>query len=200
MNDALTVEYWAEDRQLIVMMAGTNTPTSSGNLEMGRQVANWNQETKLGRVSDSNGGFTFPGNSTLIPDLSFMTLDRVDEARTTMAKQTSFYRGVPQFVIELFSSGATTERIHVAEKMTKYMNYGVDLGWVVDPFNKSVIVYRRKPKKTYEVRSFVSSWVKLAPFLRSKFSTTRPLSLVKTSSQALKWTWPWSGSKSTTAR
>ena len=112
----------------------------------------------------------------MIPDVSFMTLDRVDEA--TMA--TSFYRAIP--LIELLSSGPSDERIHVGEKMTKYMDYGVDLGWVVDPFNRSVTVYPRKPGKGYEVCSCVSSF-KLTRLLRSKFSTTRPQYLVTTSSQ-----------------
>mmetsp|Transcript_25601 Transcript_25601/g.82906 ORF Transcript_25601/g.82906 Transcript_25601/m.82906 type:complete len:105 (-) Transcript_25601:425-739(-) len=70
-----------------------------------------------------------------------------------MTSETAFYRATPQFVIELLASGTAIERSDVATKMTNYMNYGVDLSWVVDPFNKSVTVYRRKRGGGYEVEA-----------------------------------------------
>mmetsp|Transcript_25598 Transcript_25598/g.82889 ORF Transcript_25598/g.82889 Transcript_25598/m.82889 type:complete len:104 (-) Transcript_25598:475-786(-) len=100
-----------------------------------------------------------------------------------MTSETAFYRATPQFVIELLASGTAIERSDVATKMTNYMNYGVDLSWVVDPFNKSVTVYRRKRGGGYEVRSFSSSFELTRFLLRWKLSTIRPPCLAKTSSQ-----------------
>ena len=156
-NDFLKVEYWAECRQLVVMMP-TNSPTGACRGELLRQVANWAADTELGAVGDSSTAFTFPGGSILAPDVSFLSFDRLDQAASEMTSETAFYRTTPQFVIELLSSGTAKERSDVAEKMTGYMREGVDLGWVVDPFNKSVTIYRRKKRGgRYEVRSFSSS-------------------------------------------
>ena len=73
-----------------------------------------------------------------------------------MKTTSSFYLEFPQFVLELL--GTAKERSDIKEKMEKYMNSGVDLGWVVDPVNKSVTIYRRKPGGGYEVRSFVATF------------------------------------------
>ena len=60
MNDALTIEYWAEDRQLVVMLAGTSPPTSAGNGEL-CQVANWAADTELGEVTTRTVDLRFRG-------------------------------------------------------------------------------------------------------------------------------------------
>ena len=69
-----------------------------------------------------NGGYTFPGNSVLGPDVSFMTFDRIDKAASETRRYTEFYRAVPQFVIEVPASDTAIEGSYVEEKMEKNKN------------------------------------------------------------------------------
>ena len=51
--------------------------TSSGNQEISRQLGNWWAEYERGRVFDSSGGFRLPDGSTLSPDASYLSEQRL---------------------------------------------------------------------------------------------------------------------------
>ena len=46
----------------------------------------------------------------------------------------------PEFVIEVLSP--TDRRRTAAEKMQEYIDNGVQLGWLLDPFERTVAIYR----------------------------------------------------------
>jgi Uma2 family endonuclease len=112
--------------------------TSSGNQEISRQLGNWWAEHKRGRVFDSSGGFRLPDGSTLSPDASYLSEKRLKKLPKGALR--SFPRVCPDFVIELLSESDTLERLK--SKMTDWISNGALLAWLVDPYERRVLVYR----------------------------------------------------------
>ena len=46
----------------------------------------------------------------------------------------------PEFVIELLSPSDRGKKVH--EKMLEWIANGAELGWMIDPFRKTVSIYR----------------------------------------------------------
>lgn len=59
---------------------------------------------------------------------------------------TTLIRGVPVLVVEILSPSDTQEEIH--DKIDSYLAAGVPLVWVLDPHDRTVVVYRpgREPE------------------------------------------------------
>ena len=56
------------------------------------------------------------------------------------AERSSFPDICPDFVLELHSPGDTL--VNAQRKMQEYLENGARLGWLIDPINKRVHVYR----------------------------------------------------------
>src|SRR5215469_14067565 len=112
--------------------------TSSGNEEISRQLGNWWAEHKRGRGFDSSGGFRLPDGSTLSPDASFLSEERLK--KLPKGELRSFPRVCPDFVIELLSESDALERLK--SKMADWISNGALLAWLVDPYQRRVFVYR----------------------------------------------------------
>ena len=65
----------------------------------------------------------------------------------TEAERKDFARVCPDFVIELRSNSHTLASVQ--RKMNEYIENGARLGWLVDPIQKRVHIYR--PKTSVEV-------------------------------------------------
>ena len=124
--------------------------TSSGNQEIAGQLYNWWRLRKLGRVFDSSGGFRLPDGSTLSPDASYLSDERLK--RLPKGELRSFPRVCPDFVIELLSESVTLEGLK--SKMADWMSNGALLAWLVDPYQRQVFVHRpgQKPERVTESR------------------------------------------------
>jgi Uma2 family endonuclease len=111
--------------------------TSSGNIEISRQLGNWWIQHRQGRVFDSSAGFFLPDTSVLNPDAAYVTSGQIkDLKRDELAR---FLRLAPAFVLELLlvsDSLAKTKR-----KMEAWIANGVEVGWLVDPYAKQVHIY-----------------------------------------------------------
>jgi Uma2 family endonuclease len=112
--------------------------TSSGNEEISNQLGNWWRVHKLGRVFDSSGGFRLPDGSTLSPDASFLTEKRLKKLPKGALR--GFPKVCPDFVIELLSESDTLEGMK--SKMADWISNGALLGWLIDPYERQVFVYR----------------------------------------------------------
>ena len=87
---------------------------------------------------DSSVAFTFPNGAVRSPDCSWVTLARWEALPE--AERDRFSNLVPDFVLELRSP---SDRLPVARaKMAEYMDNGVRLGWLLDPANRTVEIYR----------------------------------------------------------
>ena len=146
MNPKLRIERDADGQIYINMPTGLES--SFRNFDIGMEVGLWNRQTKLGRVSDSNGGYTLPDSSMRAPDVAWVSNERLATVSADALKK--FAPLCPDFVIELASE--SDELTHLKKKMSKYIDNGVRLGWLMDPFGQQTLIYR--PEQEPETKSY----------------------------------------------
>jgi Uma2 family endonuclease len=112
--------------------------TGSGNQEISRQLGNWWVAHEHGRVFDSNTAFRLPDGSILSPDASYVSEERL----RTLPKGglRGFPRVCPDFVIELVSESDPLQI--VKDKMNDWITNGAQLAWLIDPYQRQVLVFR----------------------------------------------------------
>ncbi|MGB3492165.1 MAG: Uma2 family endonuclease [Elainellaceae cyanobacterium] len=124
------------DGELIV-----NPPTGgeSGrrNIKIGRYLDEWTD--RYGGVCfDSSSGFELPNGATRSPDASWVSRERWDTL--SQEKREGFVPLCPDVVVELRSK--TDSLPTLQEKMREYIDSGTRLGWLIDPQNQRVEIYR----------------------------------------------------------
>lgn len=122
----------------LIIMPPTGSESGRKNTDLLVQVAIWNRQFKLGHVFDSSTGFTLSNGAVRSPDVSWIERSRWDGL--TPEQQKGFAAIAPDFAIELMSP---TDNLSEAQrKMTEYMSCGVKLGWLINPDDRSVEIYR----------------------------------------------------------
>jgi Uma2 family endonuclease len=122
----------------LIVMSPTGSESGRKNGRLFGQVWNWNEQTQLGIVFDSSTGFKISNGATRSPDVSWIELSRWNSL--TAKQQRGFAPIDPDFVIELMSP--TDDLDELQQKMTEYMSCGVKLGWLINPDDKKVEIYR----------------------------------------------------------
>jgi Uma2 family endonuclease len=105
----------------------------------------WNRQTQLGQVFSSSTIFTLPSGAKRSPDVAWVKSDRWESL--TLEEQEKFPPLCPDFVIELRSR--TDSLSQLQEKMQEYLNNGLQLGWLINPHEQQVEIYR--PNQTVEI-------------------------------------------------
>ena len=105
----------------------------------------WRNAGEPGKVFDSSTGFILPNGATRAPDASWVSGERW-QALTPEQKKT-FANICPDFVVELRSSSDTLKSLQ--DKMREYIDNGALLGWLIDPQQRRVEIYR--PGKDVDV-------------------------------------------------
>jgi Uma2 family endonuclease len=112
----------------------------SGNREAAliSRVWTWNESTELGYVFSSSTIFRLPNGGDRSPDVAWVKRERWEAL--TPEEQEKFPPLCPDFAIELRSR---TDSLKVLqEKMQEYLNSGLRLGWLIDPQQERVEIYR----------------------------------------------------------
>ena len=125
-------------RKEIVIMPPAFTRTGIQNAEISRQLGNWAERDGTGIAGDSSTGFSLPNSAVRAPDASWIRRDRWDAL--TEDQQNSFAPLCPDFAIELRSHSDTVSELQ--GKMSEYIANGAQLGWLIDPFDQHVEIYR----------------------------------------------------------
>lgn len=136
-NGDLRLERTA-DGELIVNPP-TGSESSKRNLSISIQLGIWAEANEsLGVAFESSGGFKLPSGATRAADASWVSRERWDAL--TQDEKEGFAPLCPDFVVELRSKsdGLSTLR----DKMREYMDNGARLGWLIDPQNRCVEIYR----------------------------------------------------------
>lgn len=98
----------------------------------------WNRQTNLGVVLSSSTGFKLPNGADRSPDAAWVQLERWESL--TPEQRRKYPPLCPDFVIELRSE---TDSLSVLQKkMQEYIDNGATLGWLIDPRNCRVEIYR----------------------------------------------------------
>lgn len=124
----------------LIIMSPTGGETSAWNSKLIAALVNWNEQTGLGETFDSSGGFSLPNGAQRSPDAAWIPLEKWNAL--TLEKKKGFLPLCPDFVIELLSPSDSWKQ--GLNKMEEYMENGSRLGWLLDPQNKRVAIYRAK--------------------------------------------------------
>ena len=122
----------------LIVMTPTGGETGSYNSEINADFVNWNRQTKLGKVFDSSTCFQLPNGGKRSPDVAWISLERWNSL--SREQQRKFPPIAPDFVLELVSPTDSLEETQA--KMQEYLNSGVRLGWLINPDNRQVEIYR----------------------------------------------------------
>jgi Uma2 family endonuclease len=144
-NPELNLERSAKG--ILIVMPPVGGESGYQEMGLGGELYLWNKQTNLGKVFSSSTLFKLPGGSDRSPDAAWVELSRW-QALTPEQRQ-KFPPIAPDFVIELRSRTDDLETLQ--EKMQEYMESGVRLGWMVNPQDQQVEIYRQGQEK--EVRS-----------------------------------------------
>lgn len=99
----------------------------------------WNRQTNLGVIFSSSAGFKLPNGANRSPDGAWIKQERWDVL--TPDQKRRFPPIAPDFVMELRSESDDLETLRI--KMREYMDNGVQLGWLINPVDRQVEVYRQ---------------------------------------------------------
>ncbi len=127
--------------------------TSSQNSAIIAQLAIWIEKTGLGIGLDSSTGFTLANGAVYSPDASWVSNEQWN-GLTQQQREEEFSPLAPDFVVELRSSSDSLKKLQ--KKMAEYIENGVRLGWLIDPKNKIVEIYRQGKVEILESPATVS--------------------------------------------
>ena len=125
----------------------------SGNREADliAKVYIWNNQTKLGKVFSSSTIFRLPNGGDRSPDVAWVKLERW--ASLTEEQQEKFPPICPDFLIELRSRTDSLKTLQ--NKMQEYLDSGLRLGWLINPQDEEVEIYR--PNKLMKLVKFTAN-------------------------------------------
>ena len=135
-NGDLRFELTAAKELIVMPPEGLGTSQRNGKLY--QRLANWADQDGSGLPFGPSAGFTLPNGAVRGPDASWLLAARWDGLEED--EQEGFGHICPDFVVELRSP--SDKLPHVQAKMVEYIDNGVRLGWLIDPFNRTVDVYR----------------------------------------------------------
>ena len=122
----------------LIIMPPTGSMTGWRNARIIHRLTAWAESEGSGLTFDSSTGFTLPNGAKRSPDASWVKRERWN-ALTEQEKE-KFAPLCPDFVVELRSPDDSLTTLQ--EKMAEYIENGAQLGWLIDPKNKQVYVYR----------------------------------------------------------
>jgi len=136
-NRELQLERTAQGE--LIVNPPTGWETGERNFSIIGQFYRWYEENSAsGKAFECSTGFTLPNGAIRSPDAGWISQDRWDAL--SEEQQGTFANICPDFVVELRSKSDTLKSLQ--EKMQEYLDNGAKLGWLIDPQNRTVEVYR----------------------------------------------------------
>ncbi|MFN3335733.1 MAG: Uma2 family endonuclease [Caldilinea sp.] len=135
-NPELHIERNAEGE--VIVMSPIGAETSHRNLMIGAMLYLWAVRDGSGVAFDSSGGFLLPNGAMRAPDAAWVRRSRL--AKLTRAEKRGFLPLCPDFVVELRSESDRLDALQA--KMDEYIANGAQLGWLIDPLEQVVYIYR----------------------------------------------------------
>ncbi len=136
LNRDLRFEYTCAGE--LIIMTSTGGWTGNRNIRLASRLQAWAEADGTGLVFDSSTIFLLPNGAKRMPDASWVRLDRWNAL--TRAQQDGIPPLCPDFVLELRSPSDRVTTLQ--DKMVEYLDNGACLGWLIDPIDREVYVYR----------------------------------------------------------
>ncbi len=141
-NPELRLELTAQGELLIMPPAGSKSGWRSGRVY--HALTMWADVEGSGLTFDSSAGFTLPNGAKRSPDACWVKKESWNAL--TSDQQEAFAPLCPDFVVEVRSPSDRLSDLQA--KMEEYIENGARLGWLIDPSEKRVYLYR--PGRTVE--------------------------------------------------
>ncbi|WP_107667131.1 Uma2 family endonuclease [Cyanothece sp. BG0011] len=129
----------------LIIMSPVGGETGKRESELNFQVSLWNHQTQLGVVFSSSTVFNLPNGGNRSPDVAWIKKERWEQL--TLEQRQKFPPICPDFVIELRSPSDNLQPLK--EKMQEYLDAGLSLGWLINPQDNTVEIYR--PNQSVEI-------------------------------------------------
>ncbi len=145
----------------LVIMPPTGGKTGIRNFSLIVAFGNWAEKNGEGLSFDSSTVFKLPNGAKRSPDLAWIKNERWESLSDE--EQEKFPPLCPDFVIELRSPSDSLKSLQ--NKMKEYIENGALLGWLIDPLERNVYIYRHdKTKEILENPETVSGEPPLEKF------------------------------------
>jgi len=148
-NPELRLELTAQGELIIMPPTGSESGWRSGETFL--SLGTWAKQDGTGLSFDSSTGFTLPNGAIRSPDASWIRRERW--TALTKAQRVKFAPICPDFVVEVRSQADKLPDL--LEKMQEYIDNGARLGWLIDPLEQRVYIYR--PGRPVEMQDNPSS-------------------------------------------
>jgi Uma2 family endonuclease len=136
LNPDLSLELTSEGD--LIIMPPTGGKSGARNATLGARLTTWALENKSGKAFDSSTVFTLPSGAKRSPDFAWVKNARWEVLSED--EQERFPPLCPDFIVELRSR--TDSLKNLCQKMDEYMANGAQLGWLIDPLERKIYVYR----------------------------------------------------------
>ncbi len=134
-NQDLRIERTAQGELIIMPPTGWGSGNRNGRLN--QRLFNWTDADGTGIAFDSSTGYKLPNGANRSPDASWISRERLEALNPDPAR---FMPMAPDFAVELRSANDSLRLLQ--QKMQEYFDCGVRLGWLIDPQNQQVEIYR----------------------------------------------------------
>jgi len=141
-------ENWQLERTVkgeLVIMPPVGGVSGNRESDLNADLVIWNRQTQLGKVFSSSTIFRLPNGGDRSPDVAWVAKERWE--LLTLEEQEKFPPLCPDFVMELRSR--TDSLTQLKAKMHEYLNSGLRLGWLINPQEQQVEIYR--PNQDIEI-------------------------------------------------
>lgn len=122
----------------LIIMPGTGGLTGNRNSKIIARLVIWAEKDGTGAAFDSDTIFQLPNKARRIPDASWIKNEKWHSLSDEEKEKILPF--APDFAVELRSPTDALEDLQA--KMREYAENGTSLGWLIDPPNKRVFIYR----------------------------------------------------------
>jgi Uma2 family endonuclease len=160
LNPELRIERTPEGDLIVMTPAGGLS--GHRNFEIVGALREWATDDGTGVGFDSSTGFVLPNGAMRAPDAAWVLRSRLEPLSPETKER--FIPFAPDFLVELRSPSDRLPELQA--KMEEYRQNGVRLGWLIDPEEQRVHVYRPgRPVEVLEDPIEVSGGPELAGFV-----------------------------------
>ena len=121
----------------LVAMPPTGGETGRQNSDLTGQLEMWFRQCRIGICFGNTAGFILPNGAIRSPDASWIKREKWESLTAEQRKK--FLPFCPDFAVELRSPSDTFTELNL--KVLEYLENGMSLGWLIDPFKRKVYVY-----------------------------------------------------------
>jgi Uma2 family endonuclease len=122
----------------IIIMPPAGGESGYRNMELLGGLAVWTTANGRGTAFSESAGFRLPDGAVLAPDASWVANERLSTLTNEQLER--FLPLCPDFVVEIRSRTDRLTDLHA--KLEQFIANGARLGWLIDPYERTVDIYR----------------------------------------------------------